>query len=98
MYETDHDYRVEELQQQEAERKRKIVFALVADNHGDIVAEAYTNYIIDFYDLTGMSFAAISALADDLFICEQCHEVEDKEYLSNVEEHQDICTTCAGNR
>jgi formylmethanofuran dehydrogenase subunit E len=49
------------------------------------------------YDIGSLAFGTVSLLVDDLFVCDQCGEGEDKEYRSELFEHEDICTTCAGN-
>jgi hypothetical protein len=90
----DHDYRYEELKQREYDRNRQLVRAIIARHHGDTHADAYTEYIMKYVDLTGMSFKTIATLADDLFVCDSCGEVEDKQYQTELD---DICETCAGN-
>ena len=93
----DHDYRYEELQDREYERNRRVIRALIQRDHGDVNLETYTDYIMSNYDIGSLAFGTVSLLVDDLFVCDQCGEGEDKEYRSELFEHEDICITCAGN-
>jgi len=93
----DHDYRYEELKQQEYDRNRRVVQAIMERTHGASKAEAFTSYIMQYNDVSGLSLRQISGLADDLFVCEQCGEAEDNDQRSDLFEYEDICLTCSGN-
>ena len=93
----DHDYRYETLKDQEYDRNRRVVKAIMEQNYGTSTAETFTSYIMENCDVTGISLRQIALLADDLFVCDQCGEAEDKDQRSDLFEHEDICLTCAGN-
>jgi len=67
----DHDYRYEELKQREYDRNRQLVRAIIARHHGDTHADAYTEYIMKYVDLTGMSLSKQYQTELD-GICETC--------------------------
>jgi formylmethanofuran dehydrogenase subunit E len=93
----DHDYRYEALKDQEYDRNRRVVKAIMEQNYHTSKAETFTNYIMQNCDVTGISLRQIALLADDLFVCDQCGEAEDNDQRSDLFEHEDICLTCAGN-
>lgn len=92
---SDHNYREEELRQQDEERNFKHMAALIERHHGR--GELYAKYIMDNIDYLGMTFSDILVLCDDLEVCEQCGEVTEQEYMHDGEWDDDICEWCWGN-
>ena len=92
------DYYYEQRKDEREDRIYKRVYALVNDHHTSTMSHLYANFIVSQYDTEDMNDYEVVALADDLFICEQCENVETIDNRSEVEQDIDLCVWCGGSK